>query len=100
MARSNAYYAAWALETDAPQLRTATAVARLSATEAFEFAARENLQVHGGIAITWEADLHLFLRRSRQLSALAGSPDYWGERLVGALIDEPVALISNANVSH
>ncbi|MFZ9049299.1 MAG: acyl-CoA dehydrogenase family protein [Steroidobacteraceae bacterium] len=85
LARSNAYYAAWALEAGAAELRTAAAAARLAAIEAFEFAARETLQIHGGIAITWAAHPHLFLRRSRQLGAVAGSPDYWGERLIGAL---------------
>lgn len=98
MARSNAYYAAWALATGAPQLRTAAATARIAATEAFEFASRENLQVHGGIAITWAADPHLFLRRSRQLGTVAGSPDYWGERLVSALVDESHPLSSPSPV--
>lgn len=94
LARSTAYYAAWALATDAPQLSTAAAAARIAATEAFEYASRENLQIHGGIAITWAADPHLFLRRSRQLGTVAGSPDYWGERLVRALVVESELLPS------
>lgn len=85
IARSNAYLAAWALAENASELRVAAAAARIAACDAFEFAARENLQVHGGIAITWEADPHLFYRRARQLSAIAGSPDYWAERLVSDL---------------
>lgn len=88
LARSNAYLAAWALAEDAPELATAAAAARIAACDAFEFAARENLQVHGGIAITWEADPHLFYRRARQLSALLGSIDYWSERLVNKLTGE------------
>ncbi|MGA0083605.1 MAG: acyl-CoA dehydrogenase family protein [Steroidobacteraceae bacterium] len=85
LARSNAYYAAWALATDAPQLGAAAAAARIAATEAFEFAARENIQVHGGIAITWEADPQLFLRRARHCAVVAGSADWWAEQLVTAL---------------
>jgi alkylation response protein AidB-like acyl-CoA dehydrogenase len=87
LARSNAYLAAWALAQDAPELGVAAAAARLAASDAYEFAARENLQVHGGIAITWEADPHLYLRRARQLGAVAGSMGYWAERLTGELVD-------------
>lgn len=85
IARSNAYLAAWALAENASELGVAAATARIAACDAFEFAARENFQVHGGIAITWEADPHLFYRRARQLSAIAGSPDFWAERLVSEL---------------
>lgn len=85
LARSNAYYAAWALANDAPQLGAAAAAARIAATEAFEFAARDSIQVHGGIAITWDADPHLFLRRARHCAAVAGGVDWWAERLVSAL---------------
>lgn len=85
LARSNAYYAAWALEAEAPELGSAAAAARIAATEASEFAARENIQVHGGIAITWEADPHLYLRRARHCALVAGSADWWAERLVAGL---------------
>jgi alkylation response protein AidB-like acyl-CoA dehydrogenase len=85
LARSNAYYAAWALANDAPELGAAAAAARIAATEAAEFAARENIQVHGGIAITWEADPHLFLRRARHCAAVAGGADWWSERLAAGL---------------
>jgi alkylation response protein AidB-like acyl-CoA dehydrogenase len=85
LARSNAYYAAWALSTDAAELPVAASAARLSATEAFNFAARENIQVHGGIGFTWAMDAHLYYRRSRQLGLVAGPPRVWKERLVRRL---------------
>lgn len=85
IARSNAFYAAWALEADAPELRLAAAAARLAATEAYEFAAKETIQTHGGIGATWEADPHLHYRRARALQSLLGSPLDWRDRLVGAL---------------
>jgi len=35
LARSNCYYGAWALSTDAPELPTAAATCRVSASQAF-----------------------------------------------------------------
>jgi len=85
LARSNAYYGAWALNTNAPELPVAASAARISASEAYWFAAKENIQTHGGIGFTWEMDCHLFYRRSRQLALVAGAPRVWKERLVSQL---------------
>ena len=85
LARSNAYYGAWALDSDAPELPLAAAAARVSACEASWFAAKENLQTHGGIGFTWEMDCHLFYRRAQQLGLVAGGAKQWKERLVTQL---------------
>ncbi|MFI4975075.1 MAG: acyl-CoA dehydrogenase family protein [Caulobacterales bacterium] len=85
LARSNAYYGAWALETGASELPVAAASARVSACEAYWFAAKENLQTHGGIGFTWEMDCHLFYRRAQQLGLVAGGAKAWKERLVAQL---------------
>ena len=85
VARSNAYYGAWALNTSAGELPLAAATARVAASEAFWFASKENIQTHGGIGFTWEADPQLYYRRSRQLSLVAGAPAVWRERLVSQL---------------
>ena len=73
LARGNAYYGAWALNSDAPELPIAAAGARISASDAYWFASKENIQIHGGMGYTWEVDCHLHYRRSRQLSLVAGS---------------------------
>jgi len=85
VARSNAYYGAWALNVDAPELPTAAAAARIAASDAFWFASKESVQVHGGMGFTWDVDCHLYYRRSRQLSLVAGAPKLWKERLVSEL---------------
>jgi alkylation response protein AidB-like acyl-CoA dehydrogenase len=85
LARSNAYYGAWALNTNAPEMPVAASAARIAASEAFWFASKENIQTHGGIGFTWEMDCHLYYRRSRQLSLVAGAPRVWKERLVSHL---------------
>lgn len=81
---SNSYHAAWALEngTDLP---VAAATARVAATEAFEFASRENIQVHGGIGFTWECDAHLLFKRSKLLALALGSATEWRDKLVNRL---------------
>jgi alkylation response protein AidB-like acyl-CoA dehydrogenase len=85
LARANAYYAAWALESEAPTLALAAATARVSATEALERAARESIQVHGGIAVTWQHDAPLFYRRAQQLALMLGGLREWQFRLVAEL---------------
>ncbi|MCC7266972.1 MAG: acyl-CoA/acyl-ACP dehydrogenase [Caulobacteraceae bacterium] len=85
LARSNAYYGAWALNTDAPELPIAASAARIAGCEALWFAAKENIQTHGGIGFTWEMDPHIYYRRSRQLALVAGAPRVWKERLVSHL---------------
>jgi alkylation response protein AidB-like acyl-CoA dehydrogenase len=53
---------------------TNAATARLAATEALNTAAAEGIQLHGGIAITWEHDMHLYFKRAHGSAQLLGSP--------------------------
>jgi len=76
IARSNAYYAAWALANNDPELATAAAVARIAACEAFEDTTVEMIEFHGGVGYTWEYDCHLFYRRAKLLSSSLGTPKY------------------------
>ena len=85
LARSNAYYGAWALSTNAPELPVAAAAARVSATEAFWLAAKENIQTHGGMGFTWEFDCHLYYRRAKLLGLALGSARHWKQELIARL---------------
>jgi acyl-CoA dehydrogenase len=85
LARSNAYYGAWALHTNARELPLAAAAARVSATQAFDFASKENTQTHGGIGFTWEADCHFYYKRSRALGLSLGPQRTWKDKLVTEL---------------
>ena len=85
LAKSNAYYGAWALSTDSMELPVAAAGARVSATEAFHYASKENIQIYGGVGFTWEYDCHLFYRRSKLLSLNLGSIRKWKENLISNL---------------
>jgi alkylation response protein AidB-like acyl-CoA dehydrogenase len=85
LARSNCLFGAWALASGAPELPAAAAAARLAATSAFDLAAREMIQLHGGVGFTWEYDCHLFYRRARFTGLVLGGTSEWRERLLGAL---------------
>ncbi len=85
LGRSNAYYGAWALSTESSQLPLAAAAARVAASDAYYFAAKENIQAHGGMGFTWEVDCHLFYRRAKLLAVQAGGPGVWKEKLVRRL---------------
>ena len=85
LAKSNCYYAAWALSTNAADLPSASATARVSATKAFQLCSKENIQTHGGNGFTWEYDCHMFYRRSKLLSLNIGSLSNWREKLVTSL---------------
>ncbi|QUR69127.1 acyl-CoA dehydrogenase IpdE2 [Mycobacterium spongiae] len=53
---------------------TNAATARLAATEALSAAAAEGIQLHGGIAITWEHDMHLYFKRAHGSAHLLSEP--------------------------
>jgi alkylation response protein AidB-like acyl-CoA dehydrogenase len=91
LARGNALYAAGALTDALTDGRAAAAAARIGACQAYEQAARENLQVHGGIGFTWEANCHFHYRRARLLALNLGSTEVWTDMLIDALAAEPVA---------
>ncbi len=85
VARSNAYYGAWALSTEAGELPFAAAAARAAASDAYYLCAKENIQTHGGMGFAWEVDCHLFYRRAKLLAVQAGAPASWKEKLVKRL---------------
>jgi alkylation response protein AidB-like acyl-CoA dehydrogenase len=85
LARSNAYYGAWAVHTDSAELPIAASVARIAACEAGWLATKENIQTHGGMGFTWQMDCHLFYRRARLLGLTLGGATEWKQRLISEL---------------
>ncbi len=82
LARSNCYYGAWALSSNASELPVAAATARVSATTAFQHCSKNNIQTHGGMGFTWEYDCHLYYRRSNALALALGSLSTWESLLI------------------
>jgi acyl-CoA dehydrogenase len=68
-----------------PDFLKAAAAARIQATEAYDTAARDSVQVHGGIGVTWEGGLHLHQRRARTLAVEQGNMLFWEDVLVDQL---------------
>ncbi len=81
LARSNCYFGAASLSMERDALRESSAVARISATDAFRQCARGSIQVHGALGVTWESNCHLYYRRAQALAASPGSLRFWKERL-------------------
>jgi alkylation response protein AidB-like acyl-CoA dehydrogenase len=91
LARSNAYYGAMMLTDGGADLPLAAAAARIAATEAYDFASKENIQTHGGIGFTWEADTQFHYRRARVMALSLGGPMAWKDKLVSRLEQKNVA---------
>ncbi|MDQ3740538.1 MAG: acyl-CoA/acyl-ACP dehydrogenase [Actinomycetota bacterium] len=87
-AKSLLYYAGWAHESGPEEFAIAASAARSAAGEALDYAARENIAVHGGIGATWEHDAPLFFRRAqlsrRLLGGLGDATDRVAEELLSA----------------
>jgi alkylation response protein AidB-like acyl-CoA dehydrogenase len=83
--------AAKAVVTDACDHPTPTnaATARLAATEALNTVAAEGIQLHGGIAITWEHDMHLYFKRAHGSAHLLESSQELLKRLESEVLTTP-----------
>ncbi len=88
IARANCIHAA--AREGQPDFLAAAAAARLSATEAYDTASRDAMQLHGGIGVTWESGLHLHTRRARSLAVELGNALFWEDLLVDELAGVPV----------
>ncbi len=90
-ARSAVYGAAWALAADGTtEATTAVSMAQAVATEAAVRVSSDAIQLHGGVGVTWESDLHLRLRRAKTLQLMYGSPSWHRARVATELLDAPV----------
>jgi alkylation response protein AidB-like acyl-CoA dehydrogenase len=66
--------------------RRAAHVAKASAAAAAHRAAKDAVQVHGGIGFTWDYDLHLWMRRAFASESLFGSREWHHDRLADLLL--------------
>ena len=83
---SAVYYAAMTVEVGDDDRHRAVHVAKAAAGEAAKRAAKDGIQIHGGIGYTWEHDLHLFMRRAFASEALLGTTGWHHDRLADLLI--------------
>lgn len=81
-ATSAARDAAWQLAQDEGGADEAIDLAAFACADAFAKIAATAIQMHGGIAFTWEHPAHLYLRRARAYCYLLGSSDLHRERFL------------------
>lgn len=81
-------YAAWAVDTASPDADIAVSVAKSYAGSAARAIVGDAVQMHGGIAYTWEFGLHLALRRIHRCAASCGGVEAHREAIAAALIDQ------------
>ena len=79
--------AAMTVDADHEDARRAAHVAKAAAGTAATRAAKDSMQVHGGIGYTWEHDLHLFIRRAYGAEAWLGTTGWHHDQLAALVID-------------
>jgi len=88
-AKSLTYYAAWALDDesarDSGEAAQAVAMAKACASDAGRKVCAAGIQLHGGIGMTWEHDLHLYLKRAKSCEVAFGDATWHRERLAALL---------------
>jgi acyl-CoA dehydrogenase len=89
IARANAIHAA--AREGQHDFVLAAADARIAATDAYDTAARDCVQIHGGIGVTWDSGLHLHMRRARSLAIEQGNLLFWEDLLVDHLLAKGAA---------
>jgi alkylation response protein AidB-like acyl-CoA dehydrogenase len=80
------YYAAMALAAGTDDATAAAATAKAYVGDAIRKLAAEALQVHGGIGMTWEHDLHLYYRRAKTDEILSGDVTLHRRRLTDVTV--------------
>jgi alkylation response protein AidB-like acyl-CoA dehydrogenase len=73
-AKSASYAATAAIAAGSPSAAEDIWAARVHCSEALTTIVAETVQLHGGIAITWEHDAHLFFKRAHGDAQLFGTP--------------------------
>jgi alkylation response protein AidB-like acyl-CoA dehydrogenase len=85
-ATSAVSYAAMTIDAKDADRHRAMHVAKAAAGAAAKRAAKDGIQIHGGIGYTWEHDLHLFIRRAYASEHWLGTSDWHHDRLAELLI--------------
>jgi alkylation response protein AidB-like acyl-CoA dehydrogenase len=86
-AKSLTYYAAWAVDEQQADAPLAVSMAKAYASDASRKVANAGIQLHGGIGMTWEHDLHLYMKRAKASEVAFGDATWHRERvasLIGA----------------
>jgi len=81
IARAAALKAQQLLDEGSPDAEAMVSVAKAKAGRASTLAVQEGVQMHGGIGMTDEYDIGLYMKRDRALNELFGDPNYHADKL-------------------
>jgi alkylation response protein AidB-like acyl-CoA dehydrogenase len=84
-AKSLTYYAAWAIDEKSPDAAMAVSMAKAYASDASRKVSNAGIQLHGGIGMTWEHDLHLYMKRAKASEVAFGDATWHRERVASLL---------------
>jgi alkylation response protein AidB-like acyl-CoA dehydrogenase len=79
-AKSVVYYAAWAVDRDAPEASRAASMAKAYCSEMYTQVTADGIQVHGGVGFTWDHHMHLYFKRAKSSEVLLGDSTWHRER--------------------
>lgn len=80
-AKSLTYYAAWAFDEGEADAAMAVSMAKAAASDAGRKVCAAGIQLHGGIGMTWEHDLQLYLKRAKADEIAFGDATWHRERI-------------------
>jgi alkylation response protein AidB-like acyl-CoA dehydrogenase len=86
LARSLAYWAAWAVAEDDAQAAIACAAAKAFCGEAAVHAVERSIQVLGGIGFTWEHVLHRYYKRALWIEQFGATPAQLRAQVADAIL--------------
>ena len=81
LAKSAAYRAADGAARNDAELPALASLAKAAASDAYMRAAKDCIQIHGGIGFTWDNDTHLWYKRAKSSEVFLGDPLQHRERL-------------------
>ena len=84
-AKSLTYYAAWAFDEGDAEAPMAVSMAKAAASDAGRKVCAAGIQLHGGIGMTWEHDLQLYLKRAKASEIAFGDATWHRERIARLL---------------
>ena len=93
-AKAATHHAAFCLaaDTDDPAAESyAASMAKALAADVYLKAAKEAIQMRGGIGFTWEEDTHLWFKRAKSSEVFMGTPAMHRERMMVQLEEETAA---------
>jgi alkylation response protein AidB-like acyl-CoA dehydrogenase len=84
-AKSLTYYAAWAVDEKQADAPLAVSMAKSYASDASRKVSNAGIQLHGGIGMTWEHDLHLYMKRAKASEVAFGDATWHRERVAALM---------------